>query len=497
MLSRFAKITLHTIFRLSLVVIFSCENMHDKQSDYHKSMSINYDSLLEKRKVRSEQRERFAEFRNQENEWRYIWEEDSLVYIDNDDLPLKRENASLLYADTIITKQNFNNDIRCQDTVLAAITKFNKCKFINEVDLHLNTSCDIEFSEGIFSNELNIRNSAIDGNLSFPSSIFKKYTNISDIKVSDSSNFSYSLIIENAIFNRDTFYDHFNINSTRFFNSLNFWNSRFEGDADFSGLEIEDSAYLYFGNCVLPQKINFAFISGFKKEIDLTTANFSDPLHYNKLRDIYFKPHYISLYKSDISKFHLDYIHFRLIIDSAETIDEYGTCSRFKLPQDEISAMYEALLINFKNRGQTESYKLLDIEYLEYKWKNSAIPFFSVFSKYWWNFGYNKEKIFLWTPFFILFFMLFNFFCLDGLNKVYPLSNIGPIPSIISRRFTVFDSLKRMWLSFVYTSTIFFKLTLKVELINYRRVWGTLYIFLVYTVGIICLAYMANFIIQK
>ena len=56
---------------------------------------------------------------------------------------------------------------------------------------------------------------------------------------------------------------------------------------------------------------------------------------------------------------------------------------------------------------------------------------------------------------------------------------------------------RRLWYAFVYSANIFFRLTLKVEDLQYNRIWATLYVMIMYTLGLVCLAYMANFVLQK
>ena len=164
-----------------------------------------------------------------------------------------------------------------------------------------------------------------------------------------------------------------------------------------------------------------------------------------------------------------------------------------KISRDEIEGMYEALLNNFKSRGQLESYKLLDIEYQEYKWKNSRFAPLVIFPKHWWNFGYDRERIFYWIAAFLLLFTVITFFSLSYLNSVYPIERVEITPLERNPK----KIIERLWFSFIYTSIIFFLLTLKVDKIDYKKYVGTFYIMLMYTIGIICLAYMANYILQK
>lgn len=336
----------------------------------------------------------------------------------------------------------------------------------------------------------------------------KKHANFSRAKFKN-CRFAHAYFKNNADFSKADFQNcnfmFSNFGNTVDFSKANFRNTaffavcKFQSHASFRELIINDSTNFNFEYAILPDTIDFSHNGKIKNEIDLTKACFTDSLHYNKYSGKYFRPHYINLYKSEISKFILDYTHFKLIIEDSIKNELYSETSnrktpRFiKIPKDEIDAMYEALLNNFKSRGQLESYKLLDIEYQEYKWKNSRFPLLKIFPKYWWNYGYDKERIFFWVFIFLITFTIITFFNFEYLNTVYRLEKVKIKPL----KFSLKSIINRLWFSFVYTSIIFFLLTLKVDKINYKKVRGTFYIVLMYSTGIVCLAYMANYILHK
>lgn len=485
-----------TVFSF-LLSIGACKNLSRKQKDKVYSSSLNYDSLLKQRTERVKNRIRRAEMAYNLSLLQFHGTLLRSVVTDDDIANFiaksRRNNDSLLYTPPI-KDQSINYEIVCQDTTFKNRLDITNCNFLKKFDLSSNSLEDIELQNDTFSWPT-ISDSRIDGELYCYNCRFENLASFTGLKVSDNIEFVSTYFNDVVSFSYSRFYGDFNLENAEINSGIIFLNTTFEGDAVFRNLRLSDSAQLYFKGAVLPRNIDFSYNNRISKEIDLTTASFLDSLHYNSQSDIYIEPHYISLYKSDIAKFHLDYIHFRLVTDSAFTND--GEIHKFKIPKDDVDGMYEALLNNFKIRGQDESYKLLDIEFQEYKWKNSGFPRLSILSKYWWNYGYNKELIFLWMPLFLFGFTLITFFYLEYLNAVYVLGKLGAVPSFKDGRLTVKDSYKRMWLAFVYTSTIFFRLTLKVEEINYRKLWGTLYILLIYTVGLVCLAYMANFVIQK
>ncbi len=317
-------------------------------------------------------------------------------------------------------------------------------------------------------------------------------------------------------------------NST-FTKSLNFKSSYIKNTLDLRNISLTDTSNIYFNNTLLPDTILLTNIQNIANEIDLTLAKFTDSTRLDINSNEYKKErkHLISLYKTDISQIKLDYTHFKLITvnteredwagifgyidlgfsplpkDSTQIAKERQLFTGEELPYDEVTAMYEALLENFKSRGQKRSYQLCDIEYQEYIYskKPAYKSWLVVFPKYWNNFGYDKDKVFGWAFLFLGVFTLLTFFMFDTLTRtVYPIRNIPIQPKwqeVKHGLFTTKIFWNRLWYSFVYTSVVFFLISLKVGNIDYRKKGYVFYLMSMYTLGIICLAYMANFIITR
>lgn len=222
-------------------------------------------------------------------------------------------------------------------------------------------------------------------------------------------------------------------------------------------------------SCLLPDTIRFFSVKCIK-EIDLTNNVFSN--HISRPILIYFQD-------CDITKFKIDYIHFKLGF--------FSGCST-----EDKEKSYEILLNNFKTSGQLESYRLLDIEYQDFKYKSHWYSWpLSWINKFWWNYGYTKSMVFFWTAVFLLIFTPITYIKLNYLNhEVYQMKNIP-------KMYPTTKKSVKWWYSFIYTSSIFFRLTLKLDDVKFQHRSWTIYILLVYTLGIICLAYMANFVLQK
>ncbi len=187
-----------------------------------------------------------------------------------------------------------------------------------------------------------------------------------------------------------------------------------------------------------------------------------------------------------VKSLHFSYSNIRLAFNT-ENLYEYNL------------NIYEKFLQKYKEAGAIVSIENLDIEYKSFVDKNNGyIGYFKyIVSSMWWNYGYSKEYIFLWTfSFFILFSIInhtigFNYFN----NNIYRHSNFS--------RNIAFSKLGKIWYSALYTSIVFFGLKFDVEKVHHdaNRNWknrlSLFWLFFNYIIGLFCLAYLVNFVIQK
>ena len=265
-------------------------------------------------------------------------------------------------------------------------------------------------------------------------------------------------------------------------------------------------------------------------------AIYIDPHSNDSERRIY---HKIRLFNSEIGKFHMDYAHFKLSFEDigADTAKKESIL----LKNDKIDAMYENLLKNFKDRGQIDDAERLDLEYRWFKAnrQNGWMKFWSGYiPDWWWRFGYEKGRVFVHIVIFLLLFAIFTCWFLPYLHThVYPLeaitkreggvsqeinpsqiNHVWPIDRGASKKSTQLEATtpnikhwrfkKRLFYSIVYTCTIFFVFTLKSENFLFLQkqpgrwgklqvVLGTLYVVVVSGIGLLCLGYAANFVLQR
>jgi len=153
---------------------------------------------------------------------------------------------------------------------------------------------------------------------------------------------------------------------------------------------------------------------------------------------------------------------------------------------------YISLLNNFKKRGLTTNYQLLDVEYQHYRYTHVGSAWDKFWGRitdfiedYWWNYGYNKGRVLLWTLGFLLLFSLFNWPIYHQLNnQIYTVKEIDNKESR-----SLYDSL-------IYTCIIFFSVSLDLERLKFQNRIYLAWFILIYLIGLICLAYSINFVMK-
>ena len=187
----------------------------------------------------------------------------------------------------------------------------------------------------------------------------------------------------------------------------------------------------------------------------------------------------------DVSKLKLNYADFHLTFDN-----------NLKLHQ--VEAMYELMLRKQGEYGYTDGYKKLDMEYKDYKLSHGAGNIQDRFSKLWWNYGYNKEYIFRWTAvaFLILYVMLLLFFSYF-INNVYTIDNLKERWDKEQAGTAARKALIKPCIALFYTCLIFFGIKLDVSKFKYDNMWAVVFIYVFYLFGVLCLVFIANYVLLK
>ena len=291
-------------------------------------------------------------------------------------------------------------------------------------DTNAEFSYKINFGKGFRTcDDIDINTTMLNNFLGFAVTRFENHFNISGAVFYNTAYMHHNFFYAPVLFATDSinsldlsssiFHSEFTFTGNYVNENLSFANDTFYKTFRLNNISLGKNGQIIFNNTLLPDTLDFSSNERISNQVDLLVADFSDTARYDTAQKIYKKPHYINLYKSDISKFHLDYFHFRLYFPPDLNLDERNS-------------VYEALLNNFKTRGQDDSYEKLDIEYKAYKYLHTPNKhWLNYIDKWWWNYGYDKDLVFVHAAFFLIFFTFITFIILGFLNdEVYSMDDI-------------------------------------------------------------------------
>jgi hypothetical protein len=414
------------------------------------------------------------------------------------------------------------------------LSQYSNHVFTDTANFSKHTISDSDFHKAIFSNFANFWVTKFSNRANFNMATFSNYADFRSAVFSKDANFLGATFSKDANFYGVTFNSVANFHWTIIRTNLFFPYTVFKKKLDLAYLKVDSGKFLFI-HAQLPDSIDLSYNPAIQFGIDLTVSNldsirppdrcvlaryFKPYLPYDKKTDT---NHYIfiNLLNTDISKVKIDYIHFRLWLTDTRASEDKAWFKKHSdlLSHDQKASIYQSLLKNFQTSGQTESYKNLEIEYKYLADDGSFLSFW--LPDWWWRFGHEKWRVFLHIVLFLLLFTIITFFCLPALNnRVYnfefipefhPLHKLGQLTLEsgfiffwnkyypVKKWLHVFihQILARFWYSFVYSTIIFFVIYLKVEKVQFSRKLGTFYLMIVYSTGLICLGYIANYIIAK
>lgn len=278
-----------------------------------------------------------------------------------------------------------------------------------------------------------------------------------------------------------TFCDFFNpVKMSGTYNSrLEFAHCSFRSSADFSYSHFNDNLKIVateftenpnFKYCRLPAII-------FLDHVDFKGDNMLD-FSSCFLRDAEKKCKLV-LTETQVSNMVLPYELFEYDFDTASG-------HNVKNIHDHRVSVYETLIKNCREAGLMESAKGWDIDYKTYTyernyWLGGPLNFAN---KYWWNFGYNKSRIFwFWLPMFFCLFVLVNYFFVHQLRHIYYDDEIvdsfrqgDPDTDLVLRK-------NKFMYTVTCTAAIYFNFWLKISAIDFSNHRGVCYVFLMYLTG--------------
>lgn len=303
------------------------------------------------------------------------------------------------------------------------------------------------------------------------------------------------------------------VSSSNFENRVSFWHLGNNDDAIETSIDLVHN-YLHSGislnNCKLKAYDHYwnhygssATFSSSRDSIEaLTMIDSATVSRFELLRSHYGK-------EVDFRRIVANHEHVELLLITKE-LSEYSipfdrvtlvfNNKYFEEVPDHANSLFQQLLAQTKNSGESQNYQALDLQYQKFyhhDYMDSAFgPFLYWINKNWWNFGYEKPLMLRGIFIILLTFVLINFFVLQRLTtEVYEIKGIKDQLQNDDGEPVRLGIAKRMWLSIYYTAIVFFGMKMEISSFHFNRFRLVGYIFLIYGVGIICLAFLANWIL--
>ena len=245
------------------------------------------------------------------------------------------------------------------------------------------------------------------------------------------------------------------------------------GNFDLSNVSFDSTSTLVIENTYLPDTL------------DLTNLQVTKPINLLKsFPNINGKKCEIIITDFDVDKLLMQYRFFHLFIPPQILNNEKY--------HDYIASFYQRLLNRFKENGFIESYESLDIEFNRWKGK---YDWTLVLSDYWWEFGYKKWRILLYTIGFIFIFSLFNYRKFPKLQEVYPVEKLK-WNNFSYTRYTLLSFARKFFATLLYTGLIFFRFSIDYKNVTFKPMRYVVIIIFQYTVGLICTGFLINWILK-
>lgn len=380
----------------------------------------------------------------------------------------------------------FDSNFYIEDARFTSNTDFTSAKFVSNAWFHeITFTSTTNFSQVEFQSIASFSIVDFDSLADFKFAKFKSHTNFFETVFFSEANFICAKFHSDVNFFDVEFYSKALFVSVVFDSLVSFRGSSFGEVANFQFSVFNSN--VDFTYTVLPKFLIFSDIKKITEDIDLTNTFVNAKYGICK----------IGLLNSDIDKIRFRYSNFELYFPN-------GTKPEVK------TVVYEKLLAKQKKEGFISSIEKLEKEYKEFRYKESGENtkiggyIMNWFDKYWWDYGYDKERIILITILLILFFTVINASLFDYVTRiVYESPNLREISNNLKGKNRLVLVLKRLPIAAFYTSIIFFGFKFDMNKLKYKenlkgwRILNLVYFFLIYIIGFICLGYLANFILNN
>ncbi|MEE9553918.1 MAG: hypothetical protein V3W18_06430 [candidate division Zixibacteria bacterium] len=384
---------------------------------------------------------------------------------------------------------HFHSSVDFESAVFNSTVDYNYAHFDSSANFKFaDFQSTADFSGARFFSSAEFFNAQIHSTADFSNAGFASWAEFLNVQFHSTADFA------DAVFLSDAYFEFVDFHSTVDFEFANFHTM-----ANFRGARFKDK--VSFNNSTLPDSLDFREVINIANEIDFT---YSNPPSENE------KCH-IALAGTDIDKIKINMRLFELWFpadttfivslaasDTIRLIDRIDSSS-----YDEKTSVYESVLKKLQDDGFMDSYRILDINYREFKYRHEGgLNWYvaNTFHRLWWNYAYSKELIFLWTLGFLLLFSTLNINFYRRLSEdVYAIPFLGEWDN---------DSMRwpkswiYYWLQVVtYTSIIFFGL--KMDISKFKQ--GVIrshpflfaYLMFIYVLGLVCMGFIVNIIFTR
>lgn len=263
--------------------------------------------------------------------------------------------------------------------------------------------------------------------------------------------------------------------------SINFYNSYV--NCEFSG--IDPGTHLQFNNCIFGPEAKFE--SMFTASIDFSNCTFTSPVPLSKSWEMSDKL-ILSVTQTDLKNLNFSYSNgfkLHLIPDKNNN-------------KDHSDWIYTSLLDKFRSEGKQESYKLIDIEYKQYRYHQTVLGrIWDWIVKFWWYYGYEPFRVVWITLLWILLLSIVNLVYWDKVIRYYPV--VGEFSSVRSGIRLTWRSFKArdFFHSFIFTCLIFFSLRIDFEKLSFSSNRWVAWFFIQYCSGLFCLYFILKYLLSS
>jgi hypothetical protein len=227
--------------------------------------------------------------------------------------------------------------------------------------------------------------------------------------------------------------------------------------------------------------------------IDVSFVGQNDFLDLTEFQNINGKECLIQIKNTSLNNIRLNYRNFKLYFPNVIGDKEPAALKEYTLTQ---------LLENQRRNGFLDGYEKVDKEFKKYHYLKGNLAsgrFLNWLDSNWWDYGYNKSLIVRNGIILMIFFFVLNLLCFKFLVfKTYILTEFVEAYKRVQSR----NSKRSLWRHFklgiyclIYTAFIFWGLRIDLTKLKLQNIPAVILILSQYLMGLVCLGYLANYIL--